>query len=148
MITRTSCTSYCPLQRRRNDVFIGEVELLYSLRITFSEGHVPFGTVSSSNASSLITSSEVHWRSQDPGRCFIHFLDTPQVANSELKCVIQYYMSGQLRKDVNCKWKLGGREAEAVSSLSPGDIRQPSRCWASSSSAVICERSDWATPPL
>lgn len=31
------------------------------------------------------------------------FLGTPQVANSELKCVIQYYTSGQLRKDVNCK---------------------------------------------
>lgn len=80
--------------------------------------------------------------------CLIHFLDTPQVANSELKCVIQYYMSGQLRKDVNCKWKLGGREAEAESSLSPGNIHQPSRCWASSSSAVICEKWAGATSPL
>lgn len=44
----------------------------------------------------------------------MHFLDTPQVANSELKCVIQYYMSGRLRKDVKCKWKLGGQEAEAA----------------------------------
>lgn len=40
-----------------------------------------------------------------------------KVAISKLKCVIQDYMSSQLREDVNCKEELGGQEAEAVVSL-------------------------------
>lgn len=71
-----------------------------------------------------------------------------KVANSKLKCVIQYYMSPQLRKDVNCKWRPVGQEAEAVVSLPPGDIHKPSRFSVSSPSDVICENWEWSTPPV
>lgn len=51
-----------------------------------------------------------------------------KVAFSKLKCVIQDYMSSQLREDVKCKEELGGQEAEAVVSLPLGDTCKLSRC--------------------
>lgn len=57
-------------------------------------------------------------------------------------------MSTQLRKDVSCKWRPVGQEAEAVVRIPPGDIHKPSRCSVSSSSGMICESWEWSTPPV
>lgn len=88
-----SCTSYCPLQVSSNDVFTGEAELLCSLGITFWRDTFPLGL-----PPPQMPPHPSHLRKftkeKDQGWCFIHFLDPPQGANSGLKCVIQYYMSG------------------------------------------------------
>lgn len=148
MITRTCYRAHCSLLMRRNGVFIAEVELLYSLWITFREGMFPLGLHPPPMLPNWSRLHKFTKEAKTPAGASYILQRHLKVANSKLKCVIQYYMSSQLRKDVNCKWNLGGQEAEALFSLPPGDICKLSRCWVSSSSAVINENWEGSARPV
>lgn len=121
--------------------------------VPFPVDHLPWGHVPCGTASLPVLPNWSHLheftrgaKTQAGASCILqrHL----KVAISKLKCVIQDYMSSQLREDVNCKEELGGQEAEAVVSLPLGDTCKLSRCWVSPSSAEINENWEGSALPI